>query len=84
MYKEISKLIIFGAMPSDSILVKMSDIFRQFTDKTMSKDDLIKEIYTQIKRLLTIATDYGFDGNLWQNYLTFLLVTTENPFSITC
>lgn len=84
MYKEISKLIIFGAMPSDSILVKMSDIFRQFTDKTVSKDDLIKEIYTQIKRLLTIATDYGFDGNLWQNYLTFLLVTTENPFSITC
>ena len=63
MYKEISKLIIFGAMPSDSILVKMSDIFKQFTDEAVSKDDLIKQIYTQIKRLLTIATDYGFDGN---------------------
>ncbi len=90
MYKEISKLIIFGDMPNDSILVKMSNVFKilnvfkKFTDNGTTKDDLIKEIYTQIKRLLTIATDYGFDGNLWQNYLTFLLVTTENPFSITC
>ena len=30
------------------------------------------------------ATDYGFDKNLWHNYLAFLLITNENPFSITC
>ena len=28
--------------------------------------------------------DYGFDKNLWHNYLTFILITNENPFSITC
>ena len=38
----------------------------------------------QIKRLLEVATDYGFDKNLWHNYLTFILITNENPFSITC
>ena len=26
----------------------------------------------------------GFDKNLWHNYLTFILITNENPFSITC
>ena len=31
-----------------------------------------------------MATDYGFDKNLWHNYLTFILITNENPFSITC
>ena len=31
-----------------------------------------------------MATDYGFDHNLWHNYLTYLLITNENPFSLTC
>ena len=31
-----------------------------------------------------MATDYGFDKNLWHNYLSFILITNENPFSITC
>ena len=34
--------------------------------------------------MLEVATDYGFDKNLWHNYLTFILITNENPFSITC
>ena len=25
-----------------------------------------------------------FDDNLWHNYLTFFLMMSENPFSITC
>ena len=31
-----------------------------------------------------MSTDYGFDDNLWHNYLTYLLITDENPFSLTC
>jgi predicted AAA+ superfamily ATPase len=34
--------------------------------------------------LLQLATDYGFNTNLWHNYLAFVLITTENPFSMTC
>ena len=41
-------------------------------------------IFTQVKHLLQVATDYGFDKNLWHNYLTYLLITDENPFSLTC
>ena len=29
------------------------------------------------------ATSYGFDKNLWHNYLAFILITNENSFSIT-
>ena len=84
MYKEIAKFISYGNIPEDSILYKLGDIFRQFDDGDVSNAVLTREIYEQVHRLLALATDYGFDGNLWQNYLTFLLITDENPFSITC
>ena len=32
---------------------------------------------------MELATKYGFDENLWHNYLTFLIITDENPFSLT-
>ncbi len=71
-------------MDKESILMKMADIFRKFDNKEEADEVLIQEIYTQIKRILIVATDYGFDKNLWHNYLTFILITNENPFSITC
>lgn len=84
MYREVSKLIMYGSMDEDSILMKMSDIFRKFDNNEESQERLIQDIYTEVKRLLVVATDYGFDKNLWHNYLTFILITNENPFSITC
>ena len=89
MYREISKLIMYGDMDEDCILYQLGEIFRRYeaeksAENTSSKPVLIKDIYTQLKRLLIVATDYGFNYNLWHNYLTFYLVTNENPFSITC
>lgn len=84
MYREIAKLIMYGDLDRECILYQFGEIFRRFDEKTSSKPALIKDIYTQIKRLLIVATDYGFNHNLWHNYLTFYMVTNENPFSITC
>lgn len=80
----ISKLIIYGDLPEDSILVQLSDVCRQLKSGEYKKDELVTTVYRQVKRLLVTATEYGFDKNLWHNYLTFLLITDENPFSITC
>ena len=84
MYRIVSKLLIYGDMPKDSILMELSDIYKNMDQKTQSKDELVTRVFTQIKHLLQVATDYGFDKNLWHNYLTFLLITDENPFSLTC
>ncbi|MDE6626621.1 MAG: ATP-binding protein [Lachnospiraceae bacterium] len=51
--------------------------------KHISKESLITRIYGEIKRLLDLATDYGFDDNLWHNYLTFIMMTNENSFTLT-
>lgn len=84
MYQIVSKLLIYGDMPKDSILMELSDICKKAMDGSDSKEELVKRVFRQVKRLLVLATDYGFDKNLWHNYLTFLLITDENPFSLTC
>ena len=80
----ISKLLIYGDMPSDCILMQLGDICTKARDHTQSRDELVTRVFQQIKRILKVATDYGFDKNLWHNYLTFLLMNDENPFSLTC
>lgn len=84
MYRDIAKLIMYGDIDEDCILYQMGEIFREFEEGTQSDAVLIRKVYTQIKRLLTVATDFGFDKNLWHNYLAYFLITNENPFSITC
>ena len=84
MYKEIAKLVLYGHQNDGSILCEFEDIFREFDSGEYEKADLTRRILSQIKRILEVSTDYGFNKNLWQNYLTFLLITNENPFSLTC
>ena len=84
MYRDIAKLIMYGDIDEDCILYQMGEIFREFEEGTQSNAVLFRKVYTQIKRLLTVATDFGFDKNLWHNYLAYFLITNENPFSITC
>lgn len=90
MYQEIAKLMMYGTLREDTILFRLGEIMRRFElrqnpDEEGNTDaELIRDIYTQIRKLLEVATDYGFDKNLWHNYLTFLLITNENPFSLTC
>ena len=80
----VSNLLLYGDLPEDSILMELSDIFSEFNSKKYDEDKLRTKIYHQMKRILDISTDYGFDDNLWHNYLTYLLITTENSFSLTC
>ena len=51
--------------------------------KHISRESLITRIYAEIKKLLDISTDYGFDDNLWHNYLTFVMIMNENSFTLT-
>lgn len=94
MYRLISRLSVYKNLKEDSILVRLGEVFyeldyhkeigeQQGIDQ-MDREIFISRIYTIINELLDIATVYGFDQNLWQNYLAYLLVSMENPFSITC
>ncbi len=83
MYNEISELILYGDPGEDCILVKLAAIFREADEGRAPKHELRRRVFAEVKRLLDLATLYGFDRDLWQNYLTFLLVTNENSFTLT-
>lgn len=83
MYQEVAKLVLYRDLGEDSILRKLSRIFEDFDRGESGREELITRIYEQIKALLDLSTCYGFDKNLWHNYLTFLLLTNENSFSMT-
>jgi Predicted ATPase (AAA+ superfamily) len=91
MYRLISKLVVYKNIGEDSLLFRLADLIREYDscmeqkeDVEFQKENITSRIYTLINQLLEIATDYGFNKNLWHNYLAYLLATTENPFSITC
>ncbi len=82
MYRLTSKLVIYRNIGKDSILFRLADICQRFDGGEYVKEDLVTEIYEQIHRLLEISTRYGFDKNLWHNYLAFQLAMSENPFTL--
>lgn len=90
MYSLISKLVIYRKLEKDSILFSLAETIEKVNalseaeQNSSVKDELAASIYTQINRLLELATEYGFDQNLWHNYLAYILAVNENPFSITC
>lgn len=91
MYQYTAKLLIYRNTKENEILYGLADIIRRLDEEYpvtvpegAVKEKFINEIYEQINRLLVLATDYGFDENLWHNYLAYLLASGENPFSISC
>lgn len=82
MYRLTSKLVIYRNMGEDSILFRLADICQRFAAGNYVKENLITDIYVEIHRLLDISTRYGFDKNLWHNYLAFILAMSENPFTM--
>ena len=46
--------------------------------------DIRTTFYEVFGGLIDYAQRFGFEGNLWQDYLTFLIVTHENPYSLSC
>lgn len=83
MYKEVAKLILYRDLGENSILRKLAGIFEDYEKDQCSAAELTTRIYEQMKALLDLSTMYGFDENLWHNYLTFILLTNENSFSMT-
>lgn len=84
MNQIVSKIVIYTEAPHDSILMELASICADLREHRQTREELTKRVFRQVKQLLIVATDYGFDKNLWHDYLTFLLITNENPFSITC
>ena len=83
MNEIISRFILYTDRGQDDILSRLADIIRCAKEGSEDCDVLRTRAFSQIKELLILATDYGFDEDLWANYITYRIITDENPFSLT-
>ncbi|MCC8107307.1 MAG: ATP-binding protein [Clostridiales bacterium] len=49
-----------------------------------ARDETRKRFFSCMHALIDLAGTYGFEGNLWHDYLALLLVNNENVFSTSC
>ncbi len=84
MYRAISRLLLYSDLGENEILVCLAHILRDWEKGTCDRDELVGRINAQVKRLLDLSTQCGFDRNLWHCYLTWLLMTNCNSFTRTC
>ena len=57
----------------------------RYADADEQGTEVLRSMYFEaLGALVEMAGTYGFEGNLWHNYLTYLLVNHENVFSTSC
>ena len=91
--KETEKLILYRGFEDGKVLEGITQAMGYFRKKDSRggmdeedkpKDSLQALCYACVHELIEIAASHGFAGNLWQDYLTFLLVNHENAYSTAC
>ena len=83
MDREVSSITTDSRkIEKDSILFQLSDICQRFASGHYDKAAISGDVLAEINRLLDVATHYGFDGNLWHNYLAFLLATVVAGYGL--
>lgn len=79
----IDGLVIYRCCENSDVLREMTSIMAEY--KTAAdKDDVRRRLFGCVHKLIDIAGNHGFEKNLWQDYLTLLLVNNENVFSTSC
>ena len=83
--KKISECILYRNFTDGKILEMMTSLMEQSEEEAIARRDENREVFYEcVNGLIELASDYGFEGNLWHNYLTYLLVNHENAFSTAC
>lgn len=80
------RLIMYGRGEESEILKRIMELIEEAleVDRAVETESLVAALYDEIYHLLQLSTRYGFDENLWQCYIAYILAMDENPFSMLC
>ena len=84
MYHKIARLIIYKEIADAEILNEIAACIHEYELQKADKSQTVERLYSQVHKLLDLATAYGFDENLWQAYIAYILAMAETPFSLLC
>jgi Predicted ATPase (AAA+ superfamily) len=87
----LNNMILYRGMQEGKVLEDILDlveneghILKGTISVIKGEEDEKRILCSCIHNLVNYANKYGFEGNLWHTYLTWLLVNHENPYSMAC
>lgn len=76
--------ILYRFPEQEDVLYRMEELMQLCQNENLDEEVGRSVLFACVHELVEMAGSYGFAGNLWHNYLTFLLVNNENAFSTAC
>ena len=78
------ELILYKNFEYDRLFYGFAELIERCKDGFCDRQKMTEEYYTCCHELVEIGVSHGFTGNLWHDFLAFLLVNNENAYSRTC
>lgn len=82
--KSTKNLILYKEFENGKLFYDFTWIMENYRNEYYNKEDIEGLFYECLKRLTELAASHGFEGNLWHNFIAFLLVNNENAYSRAC
>ncbi|WMC94524.1 ATP-binding protein [Kineothrix sp. MB12-C1] len=79
-----NEFIVYKEFGDETLLYDMAWLMTNYNDEYYNQEDKRSLLFDSMHRLLEIAGNHGFYGNLWHCYLANLLVNNENSYSMAC
>lgn len=79
-----NELILYKHMEDGQILQDMTFLMENYDNDYYNMEDMKGLLFDAVNELLEIAVSHGFEGDLWHNYLTYLMASHENAYSTSC
>ena len=71
-------------MEEGQILQDMTFLMENYQNDYYNMEDMKGLLYDAVNEILEMAVSHGFEGDLWHNYLTYLMASHENAYSTSC
>lgn len=82
--KSTKDLILYKEFEQEEVFYDFTWIIENYKNDYYNKEDIRALWYECFHELIELSASHGFEGNLWHNYLTYLLVNNENAYSTAC
>lgn len=79
-----ANMILYRDLEQGQIFGNMTWIMEHYDSDYYNREDIRSLCYESFHDLIELSASHGFEGNLWHNYLTYLMVNNENAYSTAC
>ena len=72
-----NELMLYKHMENGQILQDITFLIENYQNDYYNMEDMKGLLYDAVNEILEMAVSHGFEGDLWHNYLTYLMASHE-------